>query len=225
MDILQAIELRHSVRSYREVPIEEAKIETLRAAVADCNRASGLHIGLITQEPRAFGGRMAHYGKFTGVNNYFAMIGDKTDPLLDEKIGYYGERLVLHAQRLGLNTCWVALTYKKVASALNMGKNEKLRCVIALGYGTTAGVARKSKSPEQVSHCDQATAPACFTRGVEAALLAPTAMNQQKFHFTLHNENLVDAETSWGFYARIDLGIAKYHFEQGAGRDNFEWLT
>ncbi len=206
MDILQAIELRHSVRSYREVPIEEAKIETLRAAVADCNRASGLHIGLITQEPRAFGGRMAHYGKFTGVNNYFAMIGDKTDPLLDEKIGYYGERLVLHAQRLGLNTCWVALTYKKVASALNMGKNEKLRCVIALGYGTTAGVARKSKSPEQVSHCDQ-------------------AMNQQKFHFTLHNENLVDAETSWGFYARIDLGIAKYHFEQGAGRDNFEWLT
>ena len=120
MDILQAIELRHSVRSYREALIEEAKIETLRAAVADCNRASGLHIGLITQEPRAFGGRMAHYGKFTGVNNYFAMIGDKNDPLLDEKIGYYGERLVLHAQRLGLNTCWVALTYKKVASALNL---------------------------------------------------------------------------------------------------------
>lgn len=224
MDILQAIQMRHSVRSYTDAPIEDSKLETLRLAVDDCNRTSRLHIQLITNEPKAFAGRMAHYGKFSGVKNYFAMIGDKNDPELDEKIGYYGERLVIHAQRLGLNTCWVALTYSKVSSVLDMGKGEQLRCVIALGYGSTAGVARKSKTVEQVSNCKVEPMPLWFKRGVETALLAPTAINQQKFKFTLYNDTQVEASTRWGFYSRIDLGIAKYHFEQGAAPTPFEWV-
>ncbi len=59
-----------------------------------CNRESGLHIQLVTNEPKAFAGFMAHYGKFSGVTNYIAMIGKK-GPGLDEKCGYYGERMVL----------------------------------------------------------------------------------------------------------------------------------
>ncbi len=225
MDILEAIAKRHSVRNYNAQPIESQKIDTLKAAVADCNRISGLHIQLVTNEPKAFAGRLAHYGKFSGVNNYFAMIGNKNDKQLDEKVGYYGERLVLHAQRLGLNTCWVGLTYSKVNEALEVGKGEKVRCVIALGYGTTAGVERKSKKPEQLSAVNNnQPMPLWFQRGIEAAMLAPTAMNQQKFKFTLYNENLVEAEAGWGFFSKVDLGIVKYHFEQGAGKDNFKWL-
>lgn len=224
MDILQAIQARHSVRTYTEQPIEPSKLETLQLAVADCNRVSGLHIQLVANEPKAFAGRMAHYGKFSGVKNYFAMIGNKNDPELDEKLGYYGERLVIHAQRLGLNTCWVALTYSKVASALDMGKGEKLRCVIALGYGATGGSERKSKTLLQVCDSKVQPMPLWFKQGVEAALLAPTAMNQQKFKFTLYNETQVEAATRWGFYARIDLGIAKYHFEQATAPTPFLWV-
>ncbi len=225
MTITDAIVARHSVRSYTSQPIEASKIETLQAAVADCNRLSGLNIKLVTNEPKAFSTRLAHYGKFSGVTNYFAMIGDKKMKQLDETIGYYGERLVLHAQRLGLNTCWVGLTYGKVPEALGLAKGEKLRCVIALGYGATQGVQHKSKTLEQVSKMATGQAmPLWFERGVEAALLAPTAVNQQKFRFTLHNENMVEATAGLGFFSHVDLGIVKYHFEQAAGTENFTWL-
>ena len=77
---------------------------------------------------------MAHYGKFKGVTNYLALIGKK-ESSLEEKCGYYGEKLVLFAQELGLNTCWVAMTYSKIKTAFQVEKGEKLCIVIALGYG------------------------------------------------------------------------------------------
>ena len=49
-----------------------------------------------------------------------------------------------------------------------------------------------------------------------------TAMNQQKFRFTL-NGNQVSAKAGIGFYAKVDLGIVKYHFEVGAGKTGWEW--
>ena len=65
--------------------------------------------------------------------------------------------------------------------------------------------------------------PDWFKKGIDAALLAPTAMNQQKFQFTL-KENRVLAKAGIGFYSKIDLGIVKYHFEIGAGKKNFDWM-
>ena len=58
--------------------------------------------------------------------------------------------------------------------------------------------------------------------GGEAALLAPTAMNQQKFFFTLAGERVL-AKAGTGFYTRMDLGIVKYHFEIGAGEGEIRW--
>ena len=55
---------------------------------------------------------MAHYGKFDGVHNYIALVGKKSSTL-DETLGCYGEQLVLKAQEIGLNTCWVAMTHGK----------------------------------------------------------------------------------------------------------------
>lgn len=148
------------------------------------------------------------------------MIGKKS-PDLDEKIGYYGERLVLKAQQSGLNSCWVAMTYNKIKTAFSIAPGEKLCIVIALGYGETQGTAHKSKSFDEVTKADGQT-PDWFKNGVKAALLAPTAMNQQKFLFTLDG-NQVSAKAGLGFYSKIDLGIAKYHFEIAAGKDNFNW--
>lgn len=215
MNLMEAMEARHSVRQYTEKPLGEEVLSALQSEIAACNQESGLHIQLVTNEPKAFDGFMAHYGKFSGVTDYIAMIGKKGADL-DEKCGYYGERLVLKAQQLGLNTCWVAMTYSKIKTAFSVSQGEKLCVVIALGYGKTQGTAHKSKSIEEVSRAE-GQVPDWFRQGVEAALLAPTAMNQQKFLFTLEGDQ-VSAKAGRGFYSKVDLGIVKYHFEIGAGK-------
>lgn len=220
MNLTQAMAQRHSVRSYNDKKIEGEVKEKLEQEIKACNKESGLHLQLVLNEPKAFDGFMAHYGKFSGVMNYIAMIGPKGKDL-EEKVGYYGERLVLYAQQLGLNTCWVAMTYSKTKSAFVVNPGERLCLVIAIGYGSSEGTAHRSKAESEVSAAE-GKPPAWFIEGVKASLLAPTAMNQQKYKFTL-NGNRVLAEAGKGFYTRIDLGIAKYHFELGAGKDNFTW--
>lgn len=221
MELLEAMRNRHSVRSYYEDRKLEGDVKAeLQAFIEQCNRESGLHMQLVLDEPKGFDGFMAHYGKFSGVKNYIAVIGRKGADL-EEKCGYYGEKVVLRAQQLGLNTCWVAQTYSKVKSAFQINAGEKLILVIAVGYGKTQGVPHTSKNKEAVMQTDT-EAPDWFWRGIEAALLAPTAVNQQKFVFS-RKQNVVSAKAGRGFYTKVDLGIAKYHFEIGAGIDNFKW--
>lgn len=220
MDLQRAMKQRHSVRNYTDRPIEGATLRALEEEIAACNRESGLHIQLVQQEPKAFDSFMAHYGKFNGVQNYLVLVGKKS-PTLDETCGYYGERLVLKAQQLGLNTCWVALTYRKVPGVFTVERGEKLTVVIAIGYGKTQGVTHKSKTAAEVSS-QSGSEPEWFRAGVEAALLAPTAMNQQKF--TLHYANgKVTAKAGRGFYTKLDLGIVRYHFECGSGKQREIW--
>ena len=220
MDIMEAMLTRHSVRSYTDKPIEGETLETIVKLIGECNRESGLHIQLVRNEPMAFDSTIAHYGKFSGVKNYLALVGKKSRKL-DELCGYYGEKLVLAAQALGLNTCWVGLTFKKIPDAFRVESGEKLSLVIAVGYGATQGAAHKSKDASAVMSAENA--PEWFTKGVEAALLAPTAVNQQKFLFTLHGDK-VSARAGLGFFSKVDLGIVKYHFELGSGKDASVWL-
>lgn len=220
-DILGAIEQRHSVRNYTNATIASDARASLQQEIDACNTEGNLNIQLITDEPKAFEGAMAHYGGFFGVRNYLALVGPKSSDL-DERAGYYGERLVLHAQTLGLNTCWVALTFNKGKSRHSVAPGEKLVCVITLGYGINQGKPHKSKTIEQVSNCD-ATSPTWFRDGVRSALLAPTAMNQQRFMITLEDNAKVSARSTGGFCAKIDLGIVKYHFEVSANPGNFNW--
>lgn len=218
MDLMQAIYQRHSVRSYTDRKIEGETLVALQNKIKELNENSGLKMQLVLNEEKAFGGRIAHYGSFKNVRNYIAVIGEN-DASLSEKAGYFGEKLVLFAQTLGLNTCWVALSYSKVKNAYSVEKGEKLALVIAIGYGATQGVQHNSKTVDDVSKTD-IPAPDWFVNGVNAALLAPTAMNQQKFKFIL-KDGKVSAKAEIGFYTKIDLGIAKCHFEIGAQRKVF----
>ena len=207
MDLLEALEARHSVRSYTDKPLPQDVRDTLNAVLAECNHEGDLHMQLICDEPGAFGGMMAKYGSFSGVRNYLALVGKPANDL-QERVGYYGERLVLLAQSLGLNSCWVALTFSKKKCAAQIEPGEKLVCVISLGFGTTQGKPRKTN---------------WFAAGMRAAQLAPTAMNQQKFLITLHEGNVVSAEATGGSYSGIDLGIVRCHFELGAQAVSCEW--
>lgn len=220
MELMEAMRRRHSVRRYEARPIAEDAAAALQQEIDACNSEGGLHIQLVRNEPRAFDSFMAHYGKFSGVTDYIALVGPKSGKL-DELCGYYGERLVLRAQQLGLNSCWVAMTYKKIPGAFKVESGEKLTVVIALGYGKTCGEAHTSKSASAVSNVG-ADSPQWFKDGVEAALLAPTAMNQQKFRLD-YEGGAVTAKSGSGFYTKVDLGIVKYHFELAAGKESFRW--
>ncbi len=227
MTLLEAISARHSVRKYLDKEIPADIIAALQDKITECNNAGNLNIQLVQNETKAFTG-MLSYGSFSGVKNYLVMVGKKSKDL-DERVGYYGEQIVLFAQTLGLNTCWVGLSYRKVPEAYNVGKDEKLVCMIALGYGETQGVPHKIKSVEDVSNASDIT-PSWFKKGVEAALLAPTAVNQQKFSFEYvgmsNNRHQVRAKKGFSMigYTQMDLGIAKYHFEIGADKANFDWV-
>ena len=209
------------MRSYTDQRIEGPVRDKLQLMVDQCSRESGLHIQLVLDEPRAFGGRMGGYGPFKNVRNYIALVGKKRKGL-EEDCGYYGEKIVLYAQQLGLNTCWVGLTFSKTPAAFEIGPGEKLVLVIAIGYGDGRGLPHKSKKSQEVAH-SKIQVPGWFRSGVEYALLAPTAMNQQKFTLTLTGPGSVKARAGLGFFSKVDLGIVKYHFEIGAGDAPFRW--
>lgn len=220
-ELRQAIQQRHSVRQYQDKPIPADVVEALQAEIAKGNAEGGLHMQLVLDEPKAFDSFLSHYGKFRGVTNYLALIGPKDDAL-DEKLGYYGERLVLLAQHLGLNSCWVGLTYAKVKSSYTIGEGEKLVAVIALGYGITQGVPHRSKNMSDVALLTENADPDWYRQGIRMALLAPTATNQQKFYFSRIGHK-VSVKAGVGFFSKMDLGIVKYHFEIGAADEDFEW--
>lgn len=220
LSVREAMEKRHSVRSYLSTPIPQDILLTLKQAVKEYASAAKMRIQLVTEEPDAFNGFLAHYGHFVGVRNYIAFVGQKDDTL-DERTGYYGEKLVLLAQQLGLSSCWVALTFSKRKCPAVVNPGEKLVCVIALGYGVSRGRPHKNRPLEQVSNLTEAS-PAWFRSGMEAVMLAPTAMDQQRFFFRQDGDQ-VSARSTGGPCSKIDLGIVKCHFELGAGTESFRW--
>lgn len=228
MTLQEAIQARHSVRHYKEQPLTDEDARLLQEKIDEVNREGNLHIQLIRNEPKAFLGPFARYGKFSGVTDYLVMAGVKADDL-DERIGYYGEQVVLYAQTLGMNTCWVGLSYTKIPGTYVLNEGEVIKAYISIGYGATQGVSHKIKRIDQVSNVSE-DSPDWFRRGVGAALLAPTAINQQKFSFELLPTEdgqlprvLAKRHFSLVGYTQMDLGIAKYHFELAAGKENFQW--
>lgn len=209
--MLDLMKERHSVRQYSDKKIDGDVKTKLDTYVASINEESGLSMQIFYNEPNCFNSMLAHYGKFSNVKNYIAIVGKKEE---QEKAGYYGEKLVLKCQELGLNTCWVALTHGKVN--VQTKPQQKLLILIALGYGTNTGVAHKSKPIKEL--CKEDAYPEWFMKGMEAVSFAPTAMNQQKFLFEMKNGQ-VYAKALRGFYSKIDLGIVKYHFEAVTGHD------
>ena len=216
MDIREAIKSRHSVRYYRNEPIAEETRAELEALIGACNAESGLHMQLIVEDPECFDTLLAHYGMFKNVRNYIAVVGPGSMADLEEKGGYYGQKVVIAAQQMGLNTCWVAGTYKRGKCKAVLEDGEKIVCVIAIGYGESEGTRHKSKPLSKICDIPEADMPVWFKNGVKAAMMAPTAMNQQKFKITLEGGRPVITAGA-GPMTRIDLGIVKYNFEAVSG--------
>ena len=213
MTIREAIDARHSVRQYLKRPIDGTVLNALQDEIAACNAESGLNIRLVQNDPDAVKGLWASYGAFENADNYLMLAGPDTDDLY-RLAGYWGERLVLFSETLGLSTCWIAGSYKKGRVKKTLSDGEALAAIISIGYAAKPGKPHRSKTFKQVTDVE-GDAPDWFRAGVEAALLAPTAINQQRFRFTFRDGKATVRPLS-GPYTLIDLGIVQYHFEIGA---------
>lgn len=220
MDEIKAMYLRHAVRHFDGKPISSKDKKELIPFINRVNKESGMNIQLITNEPKAFGGKKAKICNFTGCVNYLAIVGPKGKQL-KEKAGYYGEKIVLKCQQMGIGSCWVLLTFNKIKGTYSVRRGEKLVLVVALGYGTTNGKPHKSKQFYQVVK-NRGKLPQWFIRGVKYALLAPTGVNKQGFMFELLYGNEVKIKNK-SLCKDIDLGIVKYHFELGATEGKWSW--
>lgn len=220
MDIREAVIKRHSVRRYLDKKLEKDVISELKETIEKACCDSGLDIQLVLDEPTAFTGFLAKYGRFENCKNYITICGKRGR---ENDVGYYGEKIVIAAQMLGLNTCWVALTYSKGKVPVKSKAGEKFYITIAVGYGKNRGVPRKTKEIESLCNLTREKMPEWFYNGMDFAMRAPTAMNQQKFYIELLEDGVVKATAKVGPCSKIDLGIIKYHFELGAGLENFRW--
>lgn len=221
MTIKEAVKQRHMVRKFTDKPIPADLAELLNARIAENNAAHGLNLKLVTGNSDGIGG-MAKMLLTKTVHSYIVLAGkDRAD--LDEKLGYCGADLCLYAQTLGLNTWWVGGMFSGKGAMKHLEtKDVRVNGVIAIGYGQTQGVPHKSKTAAEISQYNGA-APQWFLDGVEALLCAPTALNKQPY-MVRGDGDRVSLTAGEGHFAGIDLGIGKYHFEVGAGKDNFRWI-
>lgn len=220
MTIKEAIEKRHTVRQYTGKAIPKDIAELLRARIAEDNEKHKLHLALVVGNSDGISS-MAKLLLSKAVNNYIVLAGVDT-PELDEKLGYCGADLILYAQTLGLNTWWVGGMFNSKGALKNLGnKDVRVNGVIAIGYGKTQGVPHKSKTAAEISGYN-GDAPQWFIDGVNALLYAPTALNKQPYDVRGDGDK-VSISAGDGHFSGIDLGIGKYHFEVGAGKENFEW--
>lgn len=211
---MELIRRRHSVRRYLDRPIEEEKRGIINRYLDEQRKQSGLNIQVYYDEPKAFQTLLAHYGSFRNAVNYVAFVGSKEE---ETAVGYFGEAIVLKLQEIGLNSCWVAVSYSKRKTPIKLSKGEDILSVICFGYGETQGSNHRSRNYDDIAEVS-GDKPPWFDRGVEAALLAPTAVNQQKFKIVCANGIVTIKKNGLGFYQNIDLGILKYHFEAVTGQ-------
>lgn len=225
MITVETIRERHSVREYDGKPLARVEFDALGAMVEECARESGLDIQLVGDNPEAFN-VIARFGLIRGCRTHVAFVVDDAkagDVGEDEAIGYWGQKIVLAAQDMGLNTCWCALCSRKKSRAV-VAPGKKIRLIIAVGHGKTQGFTRKTKSVEALSSVECAKAPAWFAAAMEAAQLAPTAMNNQNFKITLLSDGKtvrIDAPQS-GLNV-IDEGIVRCNFEIAANEAGADW--
>ncbi len=221
MTMEEAMRSRHTVRRYTDRKLPQAILEPLEGRVWRNNQEQGLAMRLVTENTEAFGPLLRLF-LAKGVRNYVILAG-RDRPGLDEAVGYGGADVMLYAQTLGLNSWWVGGTFRRKGLEKNAAPGaEKILGLLALGYGASQGVSHKSKTPEEVASYD-GQAPEWFVRGTEALLLAPTALNRQAF--TLRGEGRrVSLRCDNGRFSGVDLGIGRYHFELGAGKEPFDWV-
>lgn len=219
----EAIINRISRRSYQRTPMAAELVERICAGIEELNRASGLSFAFVEDAGEAFNAMRKSYGLFSGVRSVVVLKGPTSLPDLAEKIGYYGEQLMLDLTDLGLGTCWVGGTFDRKHFAIPEG--ETMLCVMPVGHVAGQSVKEKlirgavSRKRKPVSQrlIGYENAPEWVLDAMEAVRLAPSAVNGQKPVFAWADGVVTASVEASHDMDLVDLGIAKFHFADEAG--------
>ena len=218
-----AIENRISRRTFKTENISEKQVEKIKALIAAVNEKSGLNVEFIEDGSAAFASARKTYGMFKNVRSMVVMKGNPAMVDFKEKIGYYGEDLILDLVDMELGTCWVGGTFDK--SVLSVPEGEEIICVILVGLIDKPNLkdrimirnAHNKRKPLEERITSDTELPQWVKNGMAAIIPAPSAINKQKPHFD-YKDGILTASVPDDYIADlIDLGIAKRHFEIGAG--------
>lgn len=236
MTLQQAIDTRISRRKYIPEKLPAQAVDEIQKLIQEYNSMDGVNMQLVLNQGDAFAGLRRSYGMFSGVQHYVGLIdrlGAAGDPAVyraspdTEKMGYYGEKLVLQVVMLGIGTCWVGGTFDRKACPFRLKDGEMASCTIVLGKTAEKqsmkeklirGVThRKTKSAEELYQAS-GPVPDWFINGIRAVQKAPSAVNRQPVQFSYRDGTVTAAvQTPEDVGTALDLGIAKLHFEIGAG--------
>lgn len=225
---IDAVEKRVSRRTYINKIISNDDILTIVKLIDEINKESSLNIQFIKNGKDAFNGFKASYGLIGGANSFIALVGNKKLENYKQKIGYYGEMIVLEATNLNLGTCWVGGTYDKIQCQkyINFNENEELVCIIVIGH-TSKEFSIKEKVVKSVSKSkvgfddilisNNKNIDGWINEGIKSAFLAPSALNKKEIRYEIKNEKISAfiKEKNHG-YEEVDLGISMLHFQLGA---------
>ncbi|MTI68725.1 MAG: nitroreductase [Firmicutes bacterium] len=240
MDILErewfeVIKKRHSRRKYINKQIDSKALEKLNTFIKKINSfKSGVRIKIVNEScDDVFKGIIGSYGKIKGAKSYACIIGNTNEKYIDEKIGYYGEALILKATSLDLGTCWVSGTFKKEAvnQSIKLKPREKIYAITPIGYvkedySLTEKLMSKMISSHKRKDLDKickegfnSNWPKWIKDGIKCSQLAPSAVNRQPWLFSVDGSLVtVQINNIKGnkYSKRLDCGISMLHFEIGA---------
>lgn len=232
MNFKHEIEIRVSRRKYLPTTIDTTLVEKITKSINEYNQKENLNMQLVLNNGEAFNDFKKSYGLISGAQNYIALVGKQRDENSKEKLGYYGELLILEATKMGLGTCWVGGTFDKEACACEVNSDERLDCIIAIGnieknLSIKENLIRKAShfksKPVKELYKSDVTPPNRFMDGIAFVQKAPSAINKMPYIFQYSNGTTSVSITGTTGYESIDLGIAKLHFEIGAGGGNWSW--
>jgi hypothetical protein len=228
----EVIWFRRSRRQFDSSPLDPYVLEGLATVCTSFRPFTGVRAVLVNDAADiVFKGIVSHYGKIKGAPAFIAFIGNMEDPNVHEKLGYTGEGIILEATAMKLGTCWVGVSFHaELASRLALiKKHEKVLALTPVGYTseiwsleekimTGFGITHKRKPLEKLlKGGKEASWPLWVKTALEAARVAPSAVNRQPWRFstgqngiTISVDNLKD---TLHISKRLDCGIAMLHIE------------
>lgn len=230
-----AIPKRRSRRSFETKPVEQTLLSHINKVCEEFRPFSEARAVLVTHSPdKVFKGAIGHYGKIKGAPAFVAFIGNMDSPYVQEKVGYTGEGIVLEAEALGLATCWVGALFRPdvAASFVDISKGEKVIAVTPIGYArkdwsfeekVMTGFGRRHRRKplsELVTGLKETEWSTWIRMALEAARLAPSALNRQPWRFYVEKDSITisvdNLKDTFNISKRLDCGIAMLHIEIAA---------
>ena len=229
---LAAIAVRRSRRSFDGLPVAEADLDALESLCRSFRPYGDARVALVRQAPATiFKGLVGSYGKVTGALSALIFLGTPAEDGTDQHLGFTGEALVLEATALGLDTCWIggALDRRVAAGVAHIMPGERVFAISPLGHATSDapsserlifgwGKPKKRRAIDEIAP-DSADWPVWAAAGLEAARVAPSAMNRQPWRFRQGSDGIIvsgSGVNTPGLTHALDCGIAMLHFELAA---------